>query len=210
MAKKINGELDSKYFEELIDTETADAIYGLKTDFSDECPGIDENNFKQKISERFKQIINTASKPKRKSKKKDGLLPQVAGTIAVATVQPSIKEQYGALLVAEERSVCPNDGCSTPLFVNAGGRLGANYEVALIDPSVSDIKMENLIALCPSCYSRYITGRINEQMQRLLNIKKNFIDDYEAKGTVSMQKVEDGIRRVLEMIPTIQVPVNVT
>lgn len=27
--------------------------------------------------------------------------------------------------------VCPNDGCSTPLFVNVGGQLGANYEVTL-------------------------------------------------------------------------------
>ena len=32
--------------------------------------------------------------------------------------------------------VCPNDGCSTPLFVNVGGQLGANYEVTFIDPSV--------------------------------------------------------------------------
>ena len=53
-----------------------------------------------------------------------------------ATISPSIKEQYGALLVAEEHSVCPNDGCSTPLFVNVGGQLGANYEVTFIDPSV--------------------------------------------------------------------------
>ena len=30
--------------------------------------------------------------------------------------------------------VCPNDGCSTPLFVNVGGQLGANYEVTFIRP----------------------------------------------------------------------------
>lgn len=95
------------------------------------------------------------------------------------------------------------------LFVNVGGKLGANYEVTFIDPSVSETRMENLIALCPTCYSKYITGRKDEQVQRLLHIKKNLVDDYEAKETVSMQKVEDGIRKVLEKIPKMQVPANI-
>ena len=209
LAKKINKDLDSQYFEEFIDTETDDTIKSLCSEFTDECPGIDENNFKQKISERFKQIIRNAATPKRKGKKKDSLSTQCSVVTSVATVQPSIKEQFGALLVAEERSVCPNDGCSTPLFVNVGGKLGPNYEVVCIDPLVPEMKMENLIALCPSCYSRYITGRTDEQIQRLLNIKKSLVGDYEAKETVSMQKVEDGIRRVLEKIPRMQAPANI-
>lgn len=209
LAKKINRDLDSKYFEEFIDTETEDTIKGLCHDFAEDCPGINETNFKLKISERFRQIINTAATPKRKKKKKNVLAPQVTGTSEIATTQLSVKEQFGALLVAEECSVCPCDGCSTPLFLNIGGHLGANYEVALIDPSMSASILENFIALCPSCYNRYITGRTDEQMQRLKSIKKNLIADYEAKETVSMQKVEDGIRKVLEKIPKLPVPENV-
>lgn len=209
LAKKINRDLDSKYFEEFIDTETEDTIKGLCHDFAEDCPGINEINFKLKISERFRQIINTAATPKRKNKKKNVLVPQVTGTTEIATTQSSIKEQFGALLVAEECSVCPCDGCSTPLFLNIRGHLGANYEVALIDPSMPASILENLIALCPSCYNRYITGSTDEQMQRLKSIKKNLIADYEAKETVSMQKVEDGIRRVLEKIPKLPVPENV-
>lgn len=209
LAKKINTDLDSKYFEGFIDTETEDTILGLCTEFDDECTGINKDNFKQKIAERFKQIIRNAATTKRKRKQTTAFVLRSRETTAVTTMQPSIKEQYGALLVAEERSVCPNDGCSTPLFVNVGGHLGANYEVTFIDPSVSEIRMENLIALCPACYSKYITGRTDEQVQRLLHIKKSLVDDYEAKETVSMQKVEDGIRKVLEKIPKMQAPVNI-
>lgn len=43
----------------------------------------------------------------------------------------------------------------------------------------------------------------------MLHIKKNLVDDYEAKETVSMQKIEDGIRKVLEKIPKMQVPANI-
>lgn len=209
LAKKINKDLDSQYFEEFIDTETDDTIKGLCDAFADECPEINNENFKKKIAERFKEIICNAATTKRKRKKTTELVPQSQETTVVATTSPSIKEQYGALLVAEERSVCPNDGCSTPLFVNVGGKLGANYEVTFIDPSVSETRMENLIALCPACYSKYITGRTDEQVQRLLHIKKSLVDDYEAKETVSMQKVEDGIRKVLEKIPKMQVPANI-
>ena len=136
LAKKINKDLDSQYFEKFIDTETDDTIKGLCDAFADECPGIDNENFKTKIAERFKEIICNAATTKRKRKKTTELVPQSQETTVVATISPSIKEKYGALLVAEERSVCPNDGCSTPLFVNVGGQLGANYEVTFIDPSV--------------------------------------------------------------------------
>lgn len=209
LAKKINKDLDSQYFEEFIETETDDTIKGLCGAFDDECPGIDSENFKQKIAERFKEIIRNAATTKRKQKKSTALVPKSKKATVVAAIQPSLKEQYGALLVAEERSVCPNDGCSTPLFVNVGGKLGANYEVTFIDPSVSETRIENLIALCPACYSKYITGRTDEQVQRLLHIKKSLVDDYEAKETVSMQKVEDGIRKVLEKIPKMQPPANI-
>ena len=209
LAKNINKDLDSQYFEEFIDTETDDTIKSLCEEFSDECSEINADNFKQKIAERFKQIIRNAATTKRKRKQNQFLLPQLQEATVVATAQPSIKEQYGALLVAEEHSVCPNDGCSTPLFVNVGGQLGPNYEVTYIDPSVLETRMENLIALCPACYSRYIAGRTDEQIQRLLHIKKSLVDDYDAKETVSMQKVEDGIRRVLEKIPHMQASANV-
>lgn len=161
------------------------------------------------MAERFKEIICNAATTKRKRKKTTELVPQSQETTMVATISPSIKEQYGALLVAEERSVCLNDGCSTPLFVNVGGQLGANYEVTFIDPSVPETRMANLIALCPTCHSKYSTGRTDEQVQRLLHIKKSLVDDYEAKETVSMQKVEDGIRKVLEKIPKMRTPANI-
>lgn len=200
LAKKISGDLDSGYFEEFIDTEMDDTVKGLCAEFAKECPGIDETNFKQKISERFKQIIRNAAAPKRRTKKKERTLS------SDAIVPPSIKEKYGALLVSEERSVCPNDGCCAPLFVKAGGKFGPNYEVTYIDPSMDEESMENMIALCPSCYSRYMAGRTDAQIRRLKQIKKELVDDYEAKEAGASQRIEDGIRRVLEKIPEILPP----
>ena len=77
-----------------------------------------QRKLKNKIAERFKEIICNAATIKRKRKKTTELVSQSQETTVDATILPSIKEQYGALLVAEEHSVCPNDGCSTPLFVN--------------------------------------------------------------------------------------------
>ncbi len=57
LAKKINKDLDSQYFKEFIDTETDDTIKGLCAAFADECPGIDNENFKNKIAERFKKLF---------------------------------------------------------------------------------------------------------------------------------------------------------
>lgn len=209
LAKKISGDLDSGYFEKFIDTETDDTINGLCTDFAEECPGIDESNFKQKISERFTQIIRNAAAPKRRKKSKELPAPQNVEATEVAALRPSLKEQFGAVLVAEERSVCPNDGCCAPLFVNVEGELGPNFEVACIDPSAPGDKAENLIALCPSCYSRFMAGRTDTQIQRLKQIKKELVDDYEAKETGASQRIEDGIRRVLEKIPKMPPPADV-
>ena len=147
LAKKINRDLDSQYFEEFIDTETDDTIKGLCATFAVDCPGINNENFKNKIAERFKEIICNAATIKHNRKKRTELVPQSQEKTMVATMTTSIKEQYGALLVAEERSVCSNDGCSTSLFVNVGGKLGVNYEVTIIDPSVSETKRCEMMQL---------------------------------------------------------------
>lgn len=73
LAKKINKDLDSQYFEEFIETETDNTIKGLCGAFDDECSGIDSENFKQKIAERFKEIICNVATTKRKQKKSTAL-----------------------------------------------------------------------------------------------------------------------------------------
>lgn len=83
--------MDSQYFEEFIDTETDDTIKGLCAAFADECPGIDNENFKNKIAERFKEIICNAATIKRKRKKTTELVPQSQKTTVDATISPSIK-----------------------------------------------------------------------------------------------------------------------
>lgn len=57
LAKKINKDLDSQYFEEFIDTKTDDTIKGLCVAFADECPGIDNENFKIKLQRDLKKLF---------------------------------------------------------------------------------------------------------------------------------------------------------
>ena len=57
LAKKINKDLNSQYFEEFIDTETDDTIKGLCAAFSNECPEINNENFRQKLLRNLKRLL---------------------------------------------------------------------------------------------------------------------------------------------------------
>lgn len=75
-----------------------DIIKSLCDAFADECPVIDNENFKNKIAERFKEIICNAATTKRKRKKTTELVLQSQETTVLATISTSIKEQYGGEL----------------------------------------------------------------------------------------------------------------
>lgn len=110
--------MDYKNFKKFIDIKADDTIKSLCDTFADECPVINDENFKKKIAERFKEIICNAATTKRKRKKTTELVPQSQETTVLATISPSIKEQYGGELfgwswakkAAREKQIATENG----------------------------------------------------------------------------------------------------
>ena len=210
LAKKIAGSLDTTLFPDFVYSEYDETVQSLCKLFEKDCPGMTASNYGEKIAEYFKDIIETAASPKRK--KSPTALVKTAGggnkAVALPTVT-TLKDKYGIQLVAEEGSLCPCDGCSKPLFSRVNGQLGLNYDVVVINPQRSENNLNNLIAMCPDCCNKYAIGRSAETMRRIQEIKKNLIDSADVREMVADQKIEDGVRRVLEKIPSMPKPLDV-
>ena len=112
-------------------------------------------------------------------------------------------------LVAEAGSICPNDGCSKSLYKKLDGHIKLIYDVAVIDPKMSDDDTENLIALCPNCCATYSAMRTAETLSRMKKIKRTLVQAYEARNAAGDQAIQDGVRLVIEKIPKLPKPANV-
>ena len=82
--------------------------------------------------------------------------------------------------------------------MNVNGHLGLNFDVAVIDPEKPENDTNNLVAMCPECCARYSIGRAPESVQRLQEIKNHLIDLTDSRELVATQKIDEGVRRVLE------------
>lgn len=206
IAEKISGSLDLGRFSNFVhlDEDAEDSINSLCNKFRTWCPDISPDTYETEIAERFQKIIENAAKPKRKKK-----LPVVDTTESSELKISSLKNKYGVLLVAEEGSICPNDECSKLLFINENGHLGLNYDVATIDPLLPDTDPNNLIALCPECCARYKLSRNDASIAHMKEIKRSLLENNDDRELLSEQKVQDGVRKVLEKIPKFPRPMNV-
>ena len=201
-AKKISGALDIGSFAEYLKLDADDSVMGLCDAFRATCPDIDESTYEIVLAERFQTIIENAAAPKRKkalpAKKADK-----ANDIDYYT------EKYDVSLVAEEQSICPNDGCTNSLFMRVGGQIAPNYEVVVIDYSKPVTGEDNLIAMCPDCAKKYKLAADPAKIRRMQEIKKLFIDIADRQEIVSQQKVVEDVRRVLTKIPALPYPKGV-
>ena len=193
LAKKIVGSLDPQNFADKIIVENDSTIKMLCDNFKKYCPEIDENNYSIQIAERFRKIIETAAKAKRTRKKKKNE--------CVAAQTANVTEKYGVALVAEEGSICPNDLCTHSLFSNANGHLNFLYEVVKIDPDGLTDDPANLIALCPECAAKHRLSSNEDNIRRLKEIKNNLKNLAYDQELLSDQKVQEGVRRIVQKIP---------
>lgn len=198
LAKKIADSLDPKGFADFVETETDSVITQICDEFRQYYGDINPDNYGEKVGLRFEAIIQKAAKGKRKRKKKETQLP-----VSLKTQLPTVPSQdkYGFYLVSEEGSVCPNDGCTHPLFTDENGHLGLLYDVAVINPDESSESMNNLIALCPECAAKYRLGLNPMSILRMKEIKKQFQEQAMDRELLSDQKVQEGVRRVIGKIP---------
>ena len=201
-AKKISGALDIGVFAEYLKLDADDSVARLCEAFRDTCPDIDESTYEMVLAERFQTIIENAAKPKRKK------TLSVLKTEKVSDTN-EYSEKYGISLVAEEQSICPNDGCTNSLFIRVNGQIAPDYEVVVIDPSLPVNSEDNLIAMCPDCAKKYRLSVDPDKIRRLQEIKKHFTDIADRQEIVSQQKVVEDVRRVLTKIPDLPFPQGV-
>lgn len=198
LAKKMTDSLDPDNFAAAITTETDATIKRICDQFSGRCEGIDETNYAHKVAEYFQGLIERAARPKTRKTKKER---------RPSTASP--KEKFGSFLVAEAGSICPNDGCTKPLFSSEGGHTGLVFDVAVIDPEKPSDQIGNLIALCPECCAKYVLKHDASSVSRMKSIKEGLQASNEDLELLSEQTVQDGIRKVLEKIPSLPKPGNV-
>lgn len=200
LAKSIADSLDPENFaEEFTSANEATRLY-LCEAFDDVCPDINISNYPCQIANRFRKIINTAAAPQKRKRRSN------ADAVECKTIA---KDRHGVFLVAETGSVCPNDGCFKSLYKKHNGRLELVYDVAVIDPTMSDDDTENLIALCPNCCATYSAMRTAETLSRMKEIKKELVQAYEAREIAGDQTVQDAVGLVVAKIPKLSRPVNV-
>lgn len=201
LAEQIASSLDINNFARFIETDSDDTIEYLCEKFSPVCDDINEKNYAQVIAQFFRDIIDRAASPKTKDV---SLATRAEG--GVLAVQ-SAARKHGVFLVAEAGSICPN--ChQKPLFAYGDGRNELVYDVTVIDPDESADDMNNLIALCPECAAKYLALRTPLDIIRMRDNKKALLDAFDNQDIRAEQHIPDGVCRVIDKIPSIQVPAN--
>lgn len=114
-----------------------------------------------------------------------------------------LKRKYGAQLLAEVNNMCPNDRCSTPLYIVSNNCSEPEYEIVQISDKYSRDNVENLIALCPECSKKYRMNHTEEETERLANIKTDFSTYNEARYAVSRDELVKGVEKVITKISSI-------
>lgn len=202
LVKKICNSLDKLAFAEALYLDADDSVTSLCNTMRETCPDINERNYQTVLAERFQTIIENAAKTKRKK-------TSPAEKVGKVTIDIDYKDKYRVSLVAEEQSVCPNDGCTNSLFIRMNGQIAPDYEIVVIDPDQPVTGEDNLIAMCPDCAKKYRFGANADMIRRMKEIKKRFTDIAEMQEIVSQQKVVDDVRRVLTKIPNLPFPQGV-
>ncbi|WP_108775621.1 ABC-three component system protein [Lactimicrobium massiliense] len=192
-AKIILKSPDFANFENFIETDNEDTQEYLCQVFEKECPGINKDNYPVKISNYYKALVERAGKGRRAKNP----------TAESVTKEADLKEKYGATLVAEENGHCPVKGCPNSLFIHSDGNSIENYEVLVIDPSLSKNKQHNLIALCPTCSRKYLLQRSADQILQMKELKKEILQNAKLQESLADEKIEDEICAVLDAIPNL-------
>ncbi|KQW32809.1 ABC-three component system protein [Acidovorax sp. Root402] len=137
----------------------------------------------------------------------------------MATARTDYGENEHSILYAETSGCCPL--CSKSILFRKPGssRLNKGYEVAHIyplNPTPSQVTaligrtapqainaLENVIALCPSCHTKYDKDFKLDEMDKLRKIKDGFLVEARAKATVADYKIQEEVYAILDSITSL-------
>lgn len=108
-----------------------------------------------------------------------------------------LKYYYGERLLIEAKGSCPNK-CGKPLYISSNRKTTPSYEIAIIDADNSMEDYENLIALCPECFSLHTLSPNEDDVEELLDIKNMLMDRELGDTSLSVLSIEKGIENILE------------
>ena len=114
-----------------------------------------------------------------------------------------LKREFGVHLLAETNQHCPMTGCLTPLYIEEDGRSAFDYKVVQINPKLPQKVIDNLIAMCPSCASRFMFSRSKEKVADIEDIKLNISSVLAAIDILPNDKLVAGVKRVVSKIGAI-------
>lgn len=134
----------------------------------------------------------------------------------MATKRDGYSENEHSILYAETGGGCPL--CSQPILFQKKGSTKPHkgYEVAHIyplnptqlqatalvgHPVPPDINaLENVIALCPTCHTKYDKDFKLDELIRLRKIKDGYLSEAKAKLTVSQHTIQELVYEILDAI----------
>lgn len=114
-----------------------------------------------------------------------------------------LKRKYGEYLLYEADYVCAFPGCGSRLLITKNGKVAYVYDVGLIDKKKAP-EIDNLLALCPRCYSFYSIDDDKKKIKELTNIKKILNARLITDDMLSEEKLEKGIVGVVTKVSNIK------
>jgi hypothetical protein len=134
----------------------------------------------------------------------------------MGTKRDSYGENEHSILYAETGGCCPL--CLLPILFQKkdSKKTSKGYEVAHIYPLnptqsqatalvgypvPSDINaLENVIALCPTCHTKYDKDFKREELIKLRSIKDGYLSEARARLTVSQHTIQEDVYKILDAI----------
>lgn len=134
----------------------------------------------------------------------------------MATKRDSYSENEHSVLYAETGGCCPL--CTLPILFQKKGSIkpSKGYEVAHIyplnptqsqatdlagHPVPADINaLENVIALCPTCHTKYDKDFKLDELVRIRKIKDGYLSEARAKLTASQHTIQEEVYEILDAI----------
>ena len=111
----------------------------------------------------------------------------------------NLKNKYGKHLLKECENHCAMTGCGKILFVSKDSKTSEVYEISRIDKKKTD-QINNLIALCPQCFTTYQLDSGTKKMKELKTTKKYLSNKMESILELNAIELEKGLTSVISQI----------
>lgn len=150
-------------------------------------------NYGDKIAELYQQILVNANNPSTALPLPRNIDYEIETDSEIA----ELTHQKGPKLFLEANGICP--WCCSPLIIDSTNNSSFNYKVFKIS-SNSPINYDHLIALCNKCFKKFYLGESKENLEKLCNLKKDMLKEYNSRITLNEEKIEHEIRNLLASI----------